>query len=763
MIRTRRPLNKKATRLADDDFYNNNPEMIEDGNRIPISTDEDQIREWTSYYVHHGGEIEICGAGGSNCWLPTQPQNIYQRLLKGEKIDSPKGHVFYTTTTALLVKPNWPLRGYYVYMDMDPTDKVDFGKKGPWWTDENGIPHATNDAGEPVGRIDQFALAWSDDSEGKLEGTPQSFVMIYDRDKTRLEQRRKNVEQMSKRGGNLKEYRVMLKIWKTAVNGHGFTLQLFVPQDKYVIDIDACEKLIAECNQAREEAKHAKQSIYDFIMRSPQNQAFYFHRKQIDAYLEARPRIRARLSRLQGNISQKTLWQADCDSFDKDLNRYISKYLETLKEIFRILSDAKKIDLLGQIDLVDSLADPNGDHELWRHEFLVDAYGFFSGTPYADQIFNNYIKKLLEGLSTTWDRFRINCKCSTCQAMTIDTTVDEAPKAERLDELGWKAKDLKVGTRTVGRLIDLMTKFKDNIGKAIAGSANSAGELQWYAFLFMLRSGSFSSERALNKICDKWIDFWGKYYDAAKKGGGTLEEWSKRLEAEYARLGLKSKNSADWFKGVSSAFQMIGAAVSFYDIFSNRALKWDTKTLANLTNASTDMARGIMGALEASQKGGLKTFFMAKGYTEEIAVQQAARISRWTRITGTVGGAAQVVGSYMTLSEAADKADAREFAWAAVQYAGADVAFAGLLIDSTAAGSPAGIVLNVVGGIVYLFGSAGEWITRPDDVARFLQYNYYLSDKEYWAPGEKEALERNEQKELDEIRHARAQRNWDRR
>lgn len=59
MTRLSRPLDEKAVRAADSDFYAKHPELIKDGKRIPLSKDQaDLQKEWRDLYIKHGGKIE---------------------------------------------------------------------------------------------------------------------------------------------------------------------------------------------------------------------------------------------------------------------------------------------------------------------------------------------------------------------------------------------------------------------------------------------------------------------------------------------------------------------------------------------------------------------------------------------------------------------------------------------------------------------------------------------------------------------------------
>lgn len=744
MARLKRPLNRAAAAAADDALYANHPELVQNGQRRPIGNDATLRQEWTEHYLANGGELDVEGGGRRSTakrWLKDEPAR-FRAERRGPAVKAPPAHVFYTTTAALLIRPNWPLRGYYVYVDTDATSGVRFAVGSPWWTDENGIPHEVDDEGRPIRPVPVFAFAWSPPEPG---ATPVfSLAVLYDRDRDRLERRRREFERTLRSGPLPREYELRPTIWLKP-EGTSFTLQVYVPEQREVLDLRALDALRQECDGLRRELELARRRIDEHITGSILHQVCFFHRAQVEAWLSAFPRRRGHLSRIQtGPNKGKSYWWLACDTFDRVLVQLTGRYLDGAGRLMELLRDARKMELLGQIDLVDSLADETGDHELWRHEFLCAAYGFLANTPYADEALERFLQPLLRALSELWERQRVGCGCATCAAMTAEVTVDRARHGADLDRLGWRAKDLKNGTRTAQRLIDLMTKFKDSIGKALARSTDLAADAQFYAFLFMLRTGGFGDRPQLIKAYDRWINFWGRYYDAARKGSGTLDTWARQLDAEYAALGLKSPGGRDWLKSISSAAGLIGAAITFYDIFSRESHRWNVKTTLDVSKASIELIQGTIGVVEGLTPGGMKGLLMARGMSEPAAKACAERLSHWTRVAGAGGGAILVAGSYLTLRDAADKGDGREFGWAAVQYSGASIAMAGLTLDATVAGSAGGVILNVVGGAVYLVGSAGEWFTRPGEVERFLRNEGYWSEREEWNDEDRAELERFE-------------------
>jgi len=71
-----RPLNRRATRRANDDFYRAHPELVQDGKRIPLdpcNSDHDHLRaEWMDAYERHGGATRR-GRYAPVCCDPTEP------------------------------------------------------------------------------------------------------------------------------------------------------------------------------------------------------------------------------------------------------------------------------------------------------------------------------------------------------------------------------------------------------------------------------------------------------------------------------------------------------------------------------------------------------------------------------------------------------------------------------------------------------------------------------------------------------------------
>jgi hypothetical protein len=116
------------------------------------------------------------------------------------------------------------------------------------------------------------------------------------------------------------------------------------------------------------------------------------------------------------------------------------------------------------------------------------------------------------------------------------------------------------------------------------------------------------------------------------------------------------------------------------------------------------------------------------------ALPKYVRLTWATRFLGVAGGGLQVASSFLSMQEAADKGDKHAFFWNSIQYAGADIAFSGLVLDACpepVVTKGSGIVLNVVGGIVVVVGAAGEFFTRPDAEQAYLENEAYYGEGEY--------------------------------
>jgi hypothetical protein len=126
-------------------------------------------------------------------------------------------------------------------------------------------------------------------------------------------------------------------------------------------------------------------------------------------------------------------------------------------------------------------------------------------------------------------------------------------------------------------------------------------------------------------------------------------------------------------------------------------------------------------------------------------------------VFGIAGAALQLGSAWLSLSEAADKGDHQAFVWGAVQYMGADIYLTGVAVEFTpifGVSQAAGVVVAVVGAVVYVGGQIGEFITRPGAEEKFLRAYYFYDDHDHRSPEEKE-------REWQQRRAETIRRNWD--
>ena len=204
-------------------------------------------------------------------------------------------------------------------------------------------------------------------------------------------------------------------------------------------------------------------------------------------------------------------------------------------------------------------------------------------------------------------------------------------------------------------------------------------------------------------------------------------------------MNLK-KGTADILSRVGDAFNLVGAGIVVYSVVTKEGTL-NRKDAADLGRAITDSARAAMGfgkkRLEAA---------LIKELGEEAGKKWAAALPKYF---GVAGGCFQVASAFYSLQEAADSGDSRTWGWAVVTYTGADISMAGLVLD--AAPEPvvtkgSGLVLNFVGGVVYLVGQVGSFATKPGMEEAFLRSHLFYEDAEHWMPGEKGAWDWNQAK-----------------
>lgn len=737
MPRLKRPLDPTIVEIANDELAQKYPELIgPDGKIILLDPDNPDhaayISEWNELYILNGGEVEseLPLNDGRTKRAPCFPYVHYEEKKRlGDPIHLPDfAHVFYAASNAIYADEYWPLREYYVYMDIDPSDKIDFDTLGLLWTDENGYPHYTDGEGNPTERVPLFPLAWSKKISDFVKSEGDSTAIVYDRDIQKLKQKRSKVEQEAGGGPLPEKYRIdLMGSMRQFGNGTAMTVVLFVPPDEDSLNVPKLKELMKECDDLRAQAKNANDAIYKFITKNTTHKTLFFNRQTIDAWLDEYPNRRTGLITM--GTGGKTLYEVSCQNFDRDLNKLVKEHDKVLVKFLELFDDKAKMEQLSQIDfIVEDVWEPSGEHLLWRHQFMCEALGHFSGTTRQNDAYKKYVEPILTNVNVPYGSLRNKCKCKTCAYFEANkTTVANPPQL--VPEPIWKSKDLKLGTRTGLRVIDLATKFRDNIGYVIAANkldlvftSGAIAKFQVFAKPFFDRMNLFKD----TKIAPTDLQIWGrewektiqKHFDLAKKAEGTLAG----MQAEIKAMLEKEKVPRARVTAVADGLTLIGAAAVFWYVFTKEG-KLTGKDVADFLGGVTD----VMKASVSLGKEGFQKKLIAK-YGEEAGKRIATIVPRWISFGG---GVFQVASAYISLSDAADKGDAREYGWAGVSYFGASVAMAGLALDvmpEPVVTKGSGILLNFVGGIIYLVGSAGEFITRPDEVERYLRSEYWYQD-----------------------------------
>jgi len=747
MAKLKKPLDPAIVQMANDDLATKYPELLENGQIIELDPNnpdhELYCQEWVDLYIAYGGELEE--AAGSRLTGKTRqhPANPYVKFKDGVRAGTPTklagtdGHVFIATSNCIYVADEWPLREYYVYLDIDPTDKVDFETMGMLWTDENGFPHYTDGKGRPTERVPAFVLAWSKKSSTEIERKGASVAMIYDRDPEKLDQKKSKVEQIAAGGPLPNKYRVDLLSKLTEVQiGYGYSACLHVPRDKETLDVDKLKELMKECDAAIEAARKTSNDIYKYVTQSLTNQTLYFHRRTIDQWLDAVPGRRRHL-RSNNTRTGKSEYEMACENFDRGLNKLFDAHERSLDKFDTILNDDKKLEQIGQIDLiVEDVYEKYGEHMLWRHQFICEAVGSYSGTSRQQKIYEKFVAPLINNLSVPFGEFRNKCVCDTCEYFQAGKTTIPSPPA-LTGESFWKSKDLKLGTRTLTRLLDVFTKFKDNIGFVFAQNKMQAIEKIFPLSMgLFLRTGIIKpGEAVMPEMAHKWTEFLLKEFAQAKAGEGKIDDLVKGAD----NLLKKYKINPKVLPKIGDGLGIIGATFVFWYIFTKEG-SLSRKDTFDFMNSFCDVTKAGLNLGGDWTKGKEKLFRAAvekkfvKTFGEATGKKWMNVIPKWSAGVGAVGGAFQVASSYISLNEAADKGDSREYGWAAVTYTGASISLAGLALDlapEPLVTKGSGVVLNFVGGIVYLVGTAGEFLTRPDDVEVFLRNEYWWNEDGY--------------------------------
>jgi hypothetical protein len=648
--------------------------------------------------------------------------------------ESVKWNLFFLSTCRLQAKPDWPLAGYYAYMDTGVYDSLSFEELGLLWTDEKGALHQTGADGRPTELVTHFALAWTSMYQ---DADIETCTLIYDDSLERLNRRKQQVEQAGRGSALAAKYKVKKKqLTRFALEEGGYPSGAYitVPPDDEVLPLKRLEALMAELEKSLKAASSVQQSIQSLIAHNVDNQVICFHRQQINAWLNQPGEDRRQhLVRMDGtNPNGETRWDADCRIYDNDMRKLVIAYEDALDPLFELFEDKAKTAMLGQIGLiVEKDDDRTGEHLLWRHQFLLEAGGLFCGSRRHKETFEKLVQPIFQGLAEPFSTFRVQCKCPTCESMVEGkTAVSDKTLAERIHYEGWRSRDLRIGTSTLLRVIDVATKFAPNwaylmcTGVWTSKSLANAGVFSWW---FFVRAGVVGPGGSSPEIADQWFGLIQKLVEDAQKGEGKLDELVQKttgfLKAKVPyKFSIGLELTGD-FLGV------VGAGILTYSVLFKHG-KLNLKDAMDLARALADTAKAGVGAsrriLELKM---VAEFGETEGKQIAKALPSYARLASAGKYLGAAGGVFQVASSWISLRDAADKGDKREFAWVAIQYFGADVAFSGVALDlcpEPVVTKGSGVALNFIGGIIYLAGQAGEFFTRPGEEEMFLTTrNYY--------------------------------------
>ncbi len=637
-------------------------------------------------------------------------------------------------------KPYWPLAGYYAYLDTGVYDSLNFGELGLLYTDELGALHHTDSDGRPTRLVTHFAFAWSTIYQ---DSDIETSTLIYDYDLNRLKQRKQQVEAAGQKSALAAKYKVtrqQLTRFAPQENAYPTGAYITVPQDDDVLPLSKLEAFMGEQDENLKKAQAAQDKIQHWITLTTDNQVMYFHRQQINDWLykpgEGR---RKHLYRVHGGTHDgDTRWDLACHTFDIQLEKRIVAFEDCLDRLFDVFQDNQKVAMLGQIGLiVDNWDDPNGDFLLWRHQFILEAASLFAGSRRSKEVFDKVVQPVAESLANPFTLQRVKCTCPTCSLMVEGKTAFDEESFEKLTHYkGWEAKDLRIGTRTAQRALDLFTRFGQNFAWATVYTGVAKSKLlangaivSWW---FFVRSGIVGPNVSSESVGNQWLQMIADMTGDAKKGEGELDVATKRI-TDFLKTKI-SRTATLNLDIVGDLFGVAGAAILTYSVLSKHG-KLDPK-------GAVDLSRAIVDATRAG--GNIYRRSLEKALIQQLGEEEGARMARalpkyvrWTQATrylGVVGGGLQVASSFLSLQEAAEKGDKREFGWVAVQYAGSDIAFSGLVLDACpepVVTKGSGIVLNVVGGIVIVVGAAGEFFTRPDAEQAYLQNGAYFGEGEY--------------------------------
>jgi len=707
-------MDREAAKIADDEFYRRHPELKKNGKRLAIDpSNAAQKAEWQTLYnnAKEAASIDLV-------WLPDLKYDTFREgKKKGTSVTSAKAHVFFSRATRLLVADRWPLAEYYVYIDTELSETIDFDPLGLLWTDEKGFPHFCDSQGNPTERVEFFPLSWAN---RKPEGT--SCVLIFDTDLERLKQKRAALQ--GKNGAN--SNRRVQEIWVDD-SGPDPVLQFYVPEDPDILPFTKILELAKQCDALIKSARDARQKIEAYIKVSEERAVMLFHRDAVNGWLATDGR-RQHLNRVNEHT---TLWDQSCRNFEHFFKELTDAYDAALKPLYEILNDEKKLELVflcGHV--LEGWEDPKGYHCLWSHQFFVEAVGMFAGTLHQQPVFEKFVHPYMLGLSANWGAKRSKCKCPTCGDIEQVTDPFAGAKPDpHFEKVRLKLKDLKLITSLGQRVVDMATKFASNFALILAMRSDfKKSDVAGIGFLgpnFFKRTGDVKAG-----FFARFADAWSDHVSEIRKRAVDYADHAKTLEDKRKALFKQSLKGTDPGK-LGNALGVLGGAITITYFFTKGGKS--AKDWVDFWKGTTDIGKGGVGLA----KDQLAKKLVAK-YGEAGAKQFVDKLGK---TLGVAGAALQLGGAYLSLREAADAGDRRAMGWSAVQYMGADIYMTGVLVEFTPAlgvSQVSGVVVAVIGAVVYLVGQVGEFVTRPGAEEAFLRSQYYYDDDDHRSPEEKE-------------------------
>jgi len=109
-------------------------------------------------------------------------------------------------------------------------------------------------------------------------------------------------------------------------------------------------------------------------------------------------------------------------------------------------------------------------------------------------------------------------------------------------------------------------------------------------------------------------------------------------------------------------------------------------------------------------------------------VKESSHFAKFGKLVGKAVPPLDIVLGSIGMSESIDRGDVAGTVFSTLTTVGGIVATAGLVLDGTVVGAVAGIPLTVIGGIMAVVGSIGNWIFSDSEAEKFAKKVGYLPD-----------------------------------